>query len=90
MGDEDGVTGGQRIGCPVFHAQHRVADRQEVEPGMPGFGSEAQAEGRARLDTPVVDTAQAHAAQQLVDEIGREGKWVFRHYPGVLVKKLSF
>ena len=61
MGDKDGVTGGQRIGCPVFHAQHRVADRQEVEPGMPGFGREAQAERRARLDAPVLDTAQAHA-----------------------------
>ncbi|MNJ80902.1 hypothetical protein D3C77_794560 [compost metagenome] len=57
---------------------------------MPGFGSEAQAEGRARLDTPVLDTAQAHAAQQFVDEVGRKGKLVCRHCSGVLVKKLSF
>jgi hypothetical protein len=90
VGDEDGVTGGQRIGCPVFQAQHRVADSQEVEPSMPGFSSEAQAEGRARLDTPVVDTAQAHAPQQLVYEIGREGKLVCRHYSGVLINKLIF
>lgn len=57
---------------------------------MPGFGSEGQAEGWARLDTAVLDTAQAHAAQQLVDEVGREGKLVCRHRSGVLIKKLSF
>lgn len=62
MGNKHGVAGRQRVGGPILHPQYRSADGHEVEPGMPGFFREAQTKGRARLDTPVFDPAQAHAA----------------------------
>ncbi|KWV89678.1 hypothetical protein PFLmoz3_00662 [Pseudomonas fluorescens] len=87
MGDEHGVAGRQRVGGTVRHSQYRIADRHEMEPGMPSFFSEAQTESRTRLYTPVFDATQAHAAQQLVDEIRGKSKLFCRHCSGVLVKK---
>jgi acyl-CoA-binding protein len=62
MGDEYGVAGRQCVRCPVLHPQHRIADRQEVKPGMPRFVGKAQAEGWTGLDTPVLDATQAHCS----------------------------
>ncbi|CAI8868790.1 hypothetical protein EMIT0357P_20705 [Pseudomonas marginalis] len=61
-----------------------------MEPGVPSFFREAQTKGWTRLDTPVFDATQAHAAQQLVDEVRGKSKLICWHYSGVLVKKERF
>ena len=87
MGDENGVAGRQLVVGAILHSQHRITDGDEVEPGVPRFFREAQTEGGACLDTPVFDATQAHATQQLVDEVRGESKLVSRHRSGVSVKK---
>ena len=87
MGDEHGVPCRQREAGSILHPKHGVADCNEMEPGMARLGRETQAEIRSGLDAAVLDAAQTHATQQLVNEIGRKGNGIGHGHSGVSVKR---
>ena len=71
LGDEHRVAGRQLVHSAVLRTQGGGTHGEEVEVGVPWFGSKTQPERGTGLDAMVLDAPQAHAAQQLVDEVGR-------------------
>ena len=74
MGDEHRIARRQFEKVAILAAQGHVAGRDKVEIGVAVLGAKAHAEGRAGLDAAVLHAAQAHAAQQFIDQVGRQGK----------------
>ncbi len=83
VGDEHGVARRQFVLRAVLGTQGDAAGGDKVEVRMPGFGRKAQAKRRPGLDTAVLDAPQAHAAQQLVDEVrGHVERFCGHHFRG--------